>query len=201
MSILSDTAHENMINSEAAVTYILKALFSDVFKFDGTTEVMISENIKRGCPHIWKDPNYRIISDKLFHWWLSDMPYIYLAMLEEQKFVPVLYENLKKIVEYDKNHSLDARVYDENKNVFSSKLCTGTVFHVDFTNFNETLYKKLLADLERSMHALDDIRDRVDDFVNGLSPSKRHQISYIVCNFMYLLLELMHNDDIPDDFA
>ena len=41
MSILSDTAHENMINSEAAVTYILKALFSDVFKFDGTTEVMI----------------------------------------------------------------------------------------------------------------------------------------------------------------
>ena len=43
MSILSDTAHENMINSEAAVTYILKALFSDVFKFDGTTEVMISE--------------------------------------------------------------------------------------------------------------------------------------------------------------
>ena len=119
MSILSDTAHENMINSEAAVTYILKALFSDVFKFDGTTEVMISENIKRGCPHIWKDPNYRIISDKLFHWWLSDMPYIYLAMLEDQKFVPVLYENLKKIVEYDKNHSLDARVYDENKNVFS----------------------------------------------------------------------------------
>ena len=53
MSILSDTAHENMINSEAAVTYILKALFSDVFKFDGTTEVKISENIKRGCPHIW----------------------------------------------------------------------------------------------------------------------------------------------------
>ena len=100
MSILSDTAHENMINSEAAVTYILKALFSDVFKFDGTTEVMISENIKRGCPHIWKDPNYRIISDKLFHWWLSDMPYIYLAMLEDQKFVPVLYENLKKIVKY-----------------------------------------------------------------------------------------------------
>ena len=98
MSILSDAAHENMINSEAAVTYILKALFSDVFKFDGTTEVMISENIKRGCPHIWKDPNYRIISDKLFHWWLSDMPYIYLAMLEDQKFVPVLYENLKKIV-------------------------------------------------------------------------------------------------------
>ena len=35
MSILSDTAHENMINSEPAVTYILKALFSDVFKFDG----------------------------------------------------------------------------------------------------------------------------------------------------------------------
>ena len=80
------------------------------------------------------------------------------------------------------------------------KLCTGTVFHVDFTNFNETLYKKLLADLERSMHALDDIRDRVDDFVNGLSPSKRHQISYIVCNFMYLLLELMHNDDICNWF-
>ena len=66
--------------------------------------------------------------------------------------------------------------------------------------FNETLYKKLLADLERSMHALDDIRDRVDDFVNGLSPSKRHQISYIVCNFMYLLLELMHNDDICNWF-
>ena len=119
MSILSDTAHENMINSEAAVTYILKALFSDVFKCDGTTEVMISENIKRGCPHIWKDPNYRIISDKLFHWWLSDMPYIYLAMLEDQKFVPVLYENLKKIVEYDKNHSLYACSYNENINVFS----------------------------------------------------------------------------------
>ena len=97
MSILSDTAHENMINSEAAVTYILKALFSDVFKFDGTTEVMISENIKRGCPHIWKDPNYRIISDKLFHWWLSDMPYIYLAMLED--FCPIknLYPYYTKI--------------------------------------------------------------------------------------------------------
>ena len=125
MSILSDTAHEKYDKiSEAAVTYIFKKplFFRCVLKFDGTTEVMISENIKRGCPHIWKDPNYRIISDKLFHWWLSDMPYIYLAMLEDQKFVPVLYENLKKIVEYDKNHSLDARVYDENKKCFLFKI-------------------------------------------------------------------------------
>ena len=151
MSILSDTAHENMINSEAAVTYILKALFSDVFKFDGTTEVMISENIKRGCPHIWKDPNYRIISDKLFHWWLSDMPYIYLAMLEDQKFVPVLYENLKKIVEYDKNHSLDARVYDENKNIISG------LENLELTNGSITLDKIKIENSEKDTYYLKEV--------------------------------------------
>lgn len=43
--------------------------------------------------------------------------------------------------------------------------------------------------------------------VTGLMFCKRppprptgHQISYIVCNFMYLLLELMHNDDICNWF-
>ena len=61
------------------------------------------------------------------------------------------------------------------------------------------MYKKLLADLERSMHALDDIRDRVDDFVTAL-PVQTPPDSYIVCNFMYLLLELMHNDDICNWF-
>ena len=42
------------------------------------------------------------------------------------------------------------------------------------------------------------ISDRVDDFVNGLTATKRDHISYIVCNFMYLLFELMHNNALYD---
>ena len=189
-----------MKNSEAAVTYSLKSLFSSLFEFDGTTEVMIVENVKRGCPHIWKDPNYRVITNKFFDWWMQHMPYIYLAMLEDKKFVPLLYDRVRQIVDYDKRHLLDGMVYDSDRNILVSRLCTGTVYSVDFTKFNKDLYTKILADLEKSMHALDEISDVVDWLINGLSSSKGYQISYICCNFMYLLLALMHDDKLCELF-
>ena len=200
MSNITETDLEHMENSEAAATYILEALFSPVFEFNGTAEVMIAENVKRGCPHIWTDPNYRVITDKFFDWWMQHMPYIYLAMLEDKKFVPLLYECLRKIVDYDKRHLLDEMVYDSDQNILASRLCTGTVYSVDFTKFNKALYTKILADLEKSMHALDDLSDRVDHFVNGLSSSRCYQISYISCNFMYLLFALMHDDKLCELF-
>ena len=57
-----------------------------------------------------------------------------------------------------------------------------------------------MAGLEISMHSLDVISDRVDDFVNGLTETKRDHISYIVCNFMYLLFELMHDENMYNWF-
>ena len=65
MRNISDIDIEEMKKSEAAVTYILESLFSLVFAFDGTTEAMISESVKKGCPHIWTDANYRIVSNRL----------------------------------------------------------------------------------------------------------------------------------------
>ena len=198
MNHLTDAAHESMQNSEAAVTYIVEALFSQIFELDGTTEVMISENIKKGCPHIWTDANFRIVTNRLLDWWMHNMPYLYLAMVEDKKFTDVLYENLKKVVACDKAGRLTERTYKEDGSVRKSTLAEDTLFHVDFTKFNDVLYKELAAGLEKSMHSLDVISDRVDDFVNGLTATKRDHISYIVCNFMYLLFELMHNNALYD---
>ena len=126
------------------------------------------------------------------------MPYLYLAMLEDKKFTDVLYENLKKVVACDKAGRLTERTYKEDGSVRKSTLAEDTLFHVDFTKFNDVLYKELAAGLEKSMHSLDVISDRVDDFVNGLTATKRDHVSYIVCNFMYLLFELMHNNALYD---
>ena len=194
MSTLTEAAHESMKNSEAAVTYIVKSLFSNIFELDGTSEVMISESIKKGCPHFWTDANYRIVSNRLFDWWLQNMPYIYLALLEDKTFTSRLYDGLVKVADCDHAKRLDAYAYNEDGSVRKSILAEDAVFHVDFTNFNDALYKKLLTDLEESMHSLDAISDRIDDFANNLTPVKRQQISYIVCNFMYLVFELMHNN-------
>lgn len=194
MSTLTEAAHESMTNSEVAVTYIVKSLFSNIFELDSTAEVMISESIKRGCPHIWTDANYRIVTNRLFDWWTQNMPYIYLAMLEDQTFTSCLYDGLVKVADCDHVKRLDAYAYNEDGNVRKSVLAEAELFHVDFTNFNDVFYKKLLTDLEESMHSLDVISDRIDDLVNNLTPAKRQQISYIVCNFMYLVFELMHNN-------
>lgn len=194
MSTLTEAAHESMKNSEAAVTYIVKSLFSNIFELDGTSEVMISESIKKGCPHFWTDANYRIVSNRLFDWWMQNMPYIYLALLEDKTFTSRLYDVLVKVADCDHAKRLDAYAYNEDGSVRKSILAEDAVFHVDFTNFNDALYKKLLTDLEESMHSLDAISDRIDDFANNLTPVKRQQISYIVCNFMYLVFELMHNN-------
>ena len=194
MSTLTEAAHESMKNSEAAVTYIVKSLFSNIFELDGTAEVMISESIKKGCPHFWTDANYRIVSNRLFDWWMQNMPYIYLALLEDKTFTSRLYDGLVKVADCDHAKRLDAYAYNEDGSVRKSVLAEDAVFHVDFTNFNDALYKKLLTDLEESMHSLDAISDRIDDFANNLTPVKRQQISYIVCNFMYLVFELMHNN-------
>ena len=198
MSNLTDAAHESMQNSEAAVTYIVESLFSQVFELDGTTEIMISENVKKGCPHIWTDANERIVTKRLLDWWMQNMPYIYLAMLEDETFTSRLYDGLVKVADYDKAKRLDAYIYNEDDSVRKSVLAEDTLFYVDFTRFNKGLYKKLLTGLEKSMHSLDVISERIDDFANGLTPTKRYQISYIVCNFMYLLFELMHNNALYD---
>ena len=194
MSTLTEAAHENMKNSEAAAAYIIESLFSSIFELDGTAEVMISESIKKGCPHIWTDANYRIVTNRLFDWWMQNMPYIYLAMLEDKTFTSCLYEGLVKIADCDHAKRLDAYAYNEDGSVRKSVLAEAELFHVDFTNFNDAFYKKLLTDFEESMHSLDAISDRIDDFANNLTPTKRQQISYIVCNFMYLIFELMHNN-------
>lgn len=86
MSNLTDAALDSMQNSEAAATYITDSLFSSIFEIDGTADVMISENVKKGCPHIWPDSNYRIVTTRLLDWWIHNMPYIYLAMLEDRDF-------------------------------------------------------------------------------------------------------------------
>lgn len=194
MRNFSDIDIEEMKKSEAAVTYILESLFSPVFAFDGTTEVMISESVKKGCPHIWTDANYRLVTNRLFDWWMHNMPYLYLAMLEDKTFASRLYDGLVNISKYDSAKRLGELAYDADGSVRKSVLAESTLFHVDFTKFNVDLYEKLLADLEKSMHTLDIISDRIDNFVNALTPTKRYQISYIVCNFMYLLFELMHNN-------
>ena len=193
MSNISDINIEGMEKSEAAVTYILESLFSPVLEFDGTTEVMISESVKKGCPHIWTDANYRIVTSRLFDWWMHNMPYLYLAMLEDKTFTPHLYDALVNIFKYDGAKRLSELAYNTDGSVRKSPLAEATLFHVDFTKFSKVLYKKLLTDLEKSMHRLDVISDRLDEFVNGLTSEKRYQISYIVCNFMYLLFEVMHN--------
>lgn len=195
MSNLTDAALDSMQNSEAAATYITESLFSSIFEIDGTADVMISENVKKGCPHIWTDSNYRIVTTRLLDWWIHNMPYIYLAMLEDRDFSDVLYNSLRNIIAMDTVGHLSERVYNTDGSVKKSVLAETTLFHVDFTKFNTILYKKLLEGLEKSMKSLDIIQNRVDDFVNGLTPAKRYQISYIVCNFMYILLELMHSND------
>ena len=194
MSNLTNTELESMQNSEAAAAYIVESLFSSVFELDGTAEVRISESIKKGCPHIWTDANYRIVTNRLFDWWTQNMPYIYLAMLEDKTFTSRLYDGLVKVADCDHAKRLDAYAYNEDGSVRKSELAEDAIFHVDFTNFNDALYKKLLTDLEKSMHSLDAISDRIDDFANNLTPAKRQQISYIACNFMYLFFELMHNN-------
>lgn len=68
MSNLTDAALDSMQNSEAAATYITESLFSSIFEIDGTADVMISENVKKGCPHIWTDSNYRIVTTRLLDW-------------------------------------------------------------------------------------------------------------------------------------
>ena len=68
MSNLTNAELESMQNSEAAAAYIVESLFSNIFELDGTAEVMISESIKKGCPHIWTDANYRIVTNRLFDW-------------------------------------------------------------------------------------------------------------------------------------
>lgn len=198
MGNLTNKELDSMENSEAAVGYIIESLFSTVFEMDGTVDIMISENVKKGCPHIWIDSNMRIVTNRLFDWWMYNMPYIYLALLEDKEFTSRLYDAVMNISRYDDAGELAAFVYDEHGNVRKSPLAETMLFHVDFTKFSPVLYKRLLTGLEKSMHKLDVISDRVDEFVNGLTAEKKYQISYIVCNFMYLLFEVMHNTDMYD---
>ena len=195
MSNLTNKELDSMENSEAAVGYIIESLFSTVFEMDGAVEIMISENVKKGCSHIWTDSNMRIVTNRLFDWWMYNMPYIYLALLEDKEFTGRLYDAMVNISKYDDAGKLVEFVYDKHGNVRKSSLAEATLFHVDFTKFSKVLYKKLLTGLEKSMHKLDVISDRVDEFVNGLTSERQYQISYIVCNFMYLLFEVMHNTD------
>lgn len=195
MGNLTNKELDSMENSEAAVGYIIESLFSTVFEMDGTVNVMISENVKKGCPHIWIDSNMRIVTNRLFDWWMYNMPYIYLALLEDKEFASRLYDAMVNMSKYDDAGKLVEFVYDEHGNVRKSPLAEAMLFHVDFTKFNMVLYKRLLTGLEKSMHKLDVISDRMDEFVNSLTTEKKYQISYIVCNFMYLLFEVMHNTD------
>lgn len=125
---------------------------------------------------------------------MKHMPYIYEAMIEDKKFTDVLYNTVKIYAESDKTGTFDRFVYDDDGNILKSRFCVGTVFHVDFTKFDDDLYTKLLGGFQNSMKVLVPAGDVIDTLVNSLTPSKRYQISYVVCNFMYLLVAAMHDD-------
>lgn len=113
--------------------------------------------------------------------------------LKTKKFTDVLYNTVKIYAESDKTGTFDRFVYDDG-NILKSRFCVGTVFHVDFTKFDDDLYTKLLGGFQNSMKVLVAAGDVIDTLVNSLTPSKRYQISYVVCNFMYLLVAAMHDD-------
>lgn len=198
MSNISDINIEGMEKSVDAVTYIEKTLFSYIFDFDGSTELWLTENIKKGCPYIWSDKNRRMITNRFFDWWMKYVPYVYEAMIEDKKFIDVLYNTVKVYAESDADGTFDRFIYDDNHNVLKSRLCVGNEFYVDFTKFNDVLYTKLLGGFQNSMKVLVPAGDVIDTLVNGLTPSKRYQISYVVCNFMYLLVAAMHDDTFCD---
>lgn len=113
--------------------------------------------------------------------------------MKTKEFTDVLYNTVKIYAESDKTGTFDRFVYDDG-NILKSRFCVGTVFHVDFTKFDDDLYTKLLGGFQNSMKVLVPAGDVIDTLVNSLTPSKRYQISYVVCNFMYLLVAAMHDD-------
>ena len=104
------------------------------------------------------------------------MPYFYITLIKDYETVDILYNNIKACVEKA-----------QNGEAFN-------IIHVNFDQFDMESCQKLEDKLFSSMKKLDCIKELIDYNVKHLYPTDRFQISYIMCNFMFLLTNLIHSN-------
>ena len=170
---------ENIFQSMAKAEYILKSIFSNIFTFDDSAIFTIEENIRLSYFSTQEKPceeGQQVITNEFFDWWFENMPYFYLMLIRDEKTVSNLYNAIKDCVEKEKNGK------------------EFTVLYINFKNFDMDSCKKLEDKLFSSMKRLDCIRKTIDYCVNHMTPTHRFQVSYIVCNFLFLLTHLINSN-------
>lgn len=186
--------------SLAAVSYVLKILFLDRFEYSDSVIESVEKNVQNGCSSIWSDDNCRIISNDLFEWFATYGAGLYFSLIEDSNFTAKLFVSIRDCVEmsasmpYFKEHY----IYDDYGNLQyelrKSSLCNSDISYIDFDHFDPVIYDMALNIVLNVIKDLCYVGDKIDYDVSCMSQTQKFQISYIMSNFLFFILLMIHDD-------
>lgn len=184
-----------------AVTYIVDALFGNIFTFSPLTEDtmqhMLLQNVLDCSSYGWSE-EYRFMSDSFFDWFMSNFPAIYYGLLKDHAFVETLYFAIYRYVD-DNNYmfyesELSDYVYEEAVNdAFKKGGYTADLFQYDDDVFSK--WSHCFASAFEKLNESKFISRDIDRFANNMTESHRYQLGFVVCNFMYIFVSLMYDPE------
>lgn len=187
--------------SLTAVSYGMRLLFSDRFYYSDSVIESVETNVQNGCSSVWQDANCRIISNDLLEWFATYGAGLYFSLIENRKFTASVFAVIRDCVEMSASmpYFRERYIYDDYGNfqyeLRKSSLCDGDVSYIDFEHFNPAVYDTMLDIVLNVIKDLRYVGDKMDYDILYMSKTQKFQIAYIMSNFLFFILLLMHDDD------
>ena len=175
-------------SAEAAVVELLANVFTSISYIDAST---VRRNIELASEGGMSKFD-RSIRVELANYLISHFSLIFVGLIVNKDFRDTFMEAVSVEMALDgKNEAFVAKIRDEmTENL--PKVSKGN-FVLDFSAYNDNIYKKLNTKLSRSFDKISEFDATLDQFASELSDEDKINIGYCVSNFMYVIRAFAKN--------
>lgn len=174
--------------TEAAVVELLANIFDNIAILD-------SETVRRNIELATEDgmpKSDRAIRVELANYLMNHFSLIFVGLIVNQDFRDTFMEAVSVEMALDSKDELF--VANIRTEMLDGKQRTSKGnFVLNFSHYNDGIYKKLNARLSDSFTKIEDFDGTINQFIEELSDDSKLDIGYCVSNFMYLIRAFAKN--------
>lgn len=170
--------------SENAIVQLLAGLFNDV-------AYMVPEDVKHNIECMTNGGfslEDRTCKSTVINYLISRFSLIFVGLLSNKEFCEAFMDAIAMEQNLEDQPLDNQKEIRESMNTVRMKNSANSVGMVlDFSHFNDEIFKKINAKLIDSFNKIDGYDDAIDEIIRRQTTESKDQIGFIVSNFAYLL--------------
>jgi hypothetical protein len=176
-------------DAENAVIEFLSTTFNEIAYLEPDT---VLQNIKLATTDRLPVAD-RSIRVELANYLMSNFAMIFIGLIINPDFRTTFMEAVSVEISLDEKDADTVAALRKQMLIGKRPISKGS-FVLDFTTYNDTLYRKFNERLSKSFDAAEKYDEAVSEIAQDLTDEDKLSIGFTISNFMYLIRAFEHND-------